>query len=60
MKYIFRILSLPLFMGTMIIIGIRQFFKYSWLFLKNGGEAVIFTDDDRATLRELLDNQKKG
>lgn len=47
MKYIKRLICLPFFISLTLIVFIFHLFKISFLFLKNGGEGIVYTDSQK-------------
>ena len=47
MKYLKRIIGLPFFIALNLIGFIFHLFKISFLFMKNGGEAIVYRDSQK-------------
>lgn len=47
MKYLKRLIGLPFFLALNVIGFIFFLFKISFLFMKNGGEAIVYKDSQK-------------
>lgn len=63
MKIIIRVIVFPPVFMILAIAALASLFRYSFLFLRYGGEMTAYTKDDKATIEsiytELKSNRQK-